>query len=110
MLAKTIKLESMRLNENQIQAIKTAIAQHFPPDSRVFLFGSRVDDAKKGGDIDLLVETTLVDTALQEARLLTMGTIQRAIGEQKIDIVTIETGKEPDKLIQTEAIRTGIQL
>jgi predicted nucleotidyltransferase len=100
----------MRLNENQINAIKTAVAQHFSPDSRVFLFGSRADDTKKGGDIDLLVETTLTGTKLQEARLLTMGTIQRAIGEQKIDIVTIETGKEPDKLIQTEAIRTGIPL
>lgn len=100
----------MRLNENQIQAIKTAVAQHFPSDSRVFLFGSRVDNTKKGGDIDLLIETTLTDTELQEARLLTMGTIQRAIGEQKIDIVTMETGKEPDKLIQSEAIRTGIQL
>lgn len=100
----------MRLEENQIQAIKTAVARHFPPDSRVFLFGSRVDDTKKGGDIDLLVETTLTGIALQEARLLTMGTIQRAIGEQKIDIVTIQSGKKPDKLIQTEAIRTGIQL
>jgi predicted nucleotidyltransferase len=100
----------MRLNENQINAIKTAVAQHFSPESQVFLFGSRADDTKKGGDIDLLVETTLTGTKLQEARLLTMGTIQRAIGEQKIDIVTIETGKEPDKLIQTEAIRTGILL
>jgi predicted nucleotidyltransferase len=100
----------MRLNEIQINVIKTAVAQHFTPESRVFLFGSRADDTKKGGDIDLLIETTLTGTKLQEARLLTMGTIQRAIGEQKIDIVTIETGKEPDKLIQTEAIRTGIRL
>jgi predicted nucleotidyltransferase len=100
----------MRLNETQINAIKTAVAQHFTPESRVFLFGSRADDTKKGGDIDLLVETTLTGIKLQEARLLTMGTIQLAIGEQKIDIVTIEPGKEPDKLIQTEAIRTGILL
>ncbi len=85
----------MRLNEKQIQAIKTSVARHFPEDSRVFLFGSRVDDTPKGGDIDLLVESSLAGIALQEARLKTMGSIQRSIGEQKIDIIALETGKKP---------------
>ncbi len=100
----------MRLNEKQLTAIKAAVARHFPPATRVYLFGSRVDDDKKGGDIDLMVESTLTGIPLQEARLKTMGSIQLALGEQKIDIVTLETGEKPELLIQAEAIRTGIEL
>jgi len=100
----------MRLSDKQIKAIRAAVARHFPEDTRVFLFGSRTDDEKKGGDIDLLIESSLTGIPLQEARLKTMGSIQRGIGEQKIDIVTLETGKKPELSIQTEAIRTGILL
>ena len=100
----------MRLSEHQIHVIKNAVSRHFGPDSRVFLFGSRVDDSKRGGDIDLLVESPKTGIEIQEARIRTMGSIQRLIGEQKIDIVTMETGKKPDKLIQIEALRTGLPL
>ena len=44
----------MRLTEFEVDAIKECIYQ-FDPDAKIILFGSRVDDTKKGGDIDLLV-------------------------------------------------------
>ena len=44
----------MRITENEktviVEAVKTA-----DPDARVWLFGSRADDSKKGGDIDIAV-------------------------------------------------------
>lgn len=46
----------MRLNHQQQTAIKGVLSK-FDPLGKVYLFGSRVDDQKRGGDIDLLFET-----------------------------------------------------
>ena len=40
----------------QIQAIVAATTELAGPDAQVRLFGSRLDDALHGGDIDLLVD------------------------------------------------------
>lgn len=47
----------MRLTEQQTQLIVRGVQRHLGPRSRIWLFGSRLDDAKRGGDIDLFVET-----------------------------------------------------
>ena len=45
----------MRLTDVQIAAIREATAEVFGPEAQVWLFGSRVEDSKRGGDIDLLI-------------------------------------------------------
>lgn len=77
----------MRLNGHERDVIKKAIGD-VDPDAQVFLFGSRVDDAKRGGDIDLLVISTKIDR--REKRRIRWRVCD-AIGEQKVDIVV-----EPD--------------
>jgi predicted nucleotidyltransferase len=77
----------MRLLEIQRQAIKTIVADIVGPESRVWLFGSRVDDTKLGGDIDLLIET---DTALANrvAVLCQLeGRFAKVLGDRKIDVL-----------------------
>ena len=46
----------MRLSPQIYSSIKSRIQESIPS-ADVFLFGSRVDDSAKGGDIDLLLLT-----------------------------------------------------
>jgi predicted nucleotidyltransferase len=51
----------MRLTPVQIHTIKSTAQGVLGEGVQVTLFGSRVDDAAKGGDVDLYVETTQPD-------------------------------------------------
>ena len=46
----------MRLSTSQIDDIKQVAKATFGSEVGVWLFGSRLDDAQKGGDVDLYVE------------------------------------------------------
>ena len=46
----------MRLTPDQAEAIRSSIHLHMGMQSRIWLFGSRVDDQRRGGDVDLYVE------------------------------------------------------
>jgi len=80
----------VRISEIQRQCIKEAVEHQFGADARVLLFGSRVDDTARGGDIDLLVETNrMVPDSIEAvaAKLRAISEIQRRIGDRKIDMV-----------------------
>lgn len=78
----------MRLTPREIKVIKEAVEAVFGPDAQTFLFGSRVDDTARGGDIDLLVkvghpvEQPAWDVAGVKAKI-----IMKLGEEQKIDLV-----------------------
>ena len=73
----------MRLTPKEVAAIREETAR-LDPDARVFLFGSRVDDAARGGDIDLLVKSDRIGFA--EKLLLKVRLMER-IGWQQLDLV-----------------------
>lgn len=56
----------MRLKPEEIQHIKQAAKQCFGEKATVFLFGSRVDDQKGDGDMDLYIETDATDNLLNK--------------------------------------------
>jgi len=74
----------MRLSEKEIKAIKEMFIKHFKK-GEIYLFGSRIDDNKKGGDIDLYISSD-VDNLL-EKKINFLVDLKREIGEQKIDVV-----------------------
>ncbi|MBT6843896.1 MAG: nucleotidyltransferase domain-containing protein [Candidatus Melainabacteria bacterium] len=74
----------MRLNSKQVKTIKDA-SKAFLPGADVFLFGSRLDDKKLGGDIDLLINTKSKPDRKVKHKI--RHQIWESIGEQKIDIV-----------------------
>ena len=46
----------MRLDDKTREIIKSEVASQLGAEASVRLFGSRVDDTQRGGDIDLLIE------------------------------------------------------
>lgn len=56
-------------------------------DSRVWPCGSRADDARRGGDIDLLVETPHAIPGRVGALCRLEGALVMGLGERKIDVV-----------------------
>ncbi len=99
----------MRLTPDQIQAIKETAHAVLGESARVILFGSRADDAKKGGDIDLLFETD----HLVANRATTIGALYvsliRKLGDRKIDIILKDELTPPAPVFEI-AQQTGIQL
>lgn len=102
----------MRLTDAEIADIAWAARQALPPGSRVLLFGSRTDDSRRGGDIDLLIEPPTAVDAAQDVALCNRlaARLYRKIGERRIDIVVARAGAADDRLIIAEARRQGIEL
>ena len=80
----------MRLDEHTRTVIREAADKFFGVP--VFLFGSRLDDARKGGDIDLYLEADLPPEDVVRREIGMVAYIWRRIGERKIDLV-INTGR-----------------
>jgi len=76
----------MRITEQQHQTIKQ-IVFNLVGDTQIILFGSRVDDTKKGGDVDLLI--TLQQPVKHPAQLSAKINVQlmRIFQGRKIDIL-----------------------
>jgi predicted nucleotidyltransferase len=48
----------MRLTEQQVDSIRSLLYKA-DPNGKIYLFGSQVDDTRRGGDIDLFFETSI---------------------------------------------------
>lgn len=84
----------MRLTREEAETIRTVLRRAFGTDSQVWLFGSRTDDARAGGDIDLYVETPL-SQGLVEAKLDALGELRKALGDQRFDLVVRPLQQQP---------------
>jgi len=77
----------MRLTQFEIDSIKTQAETHFGENVKVYLFGSRTDDTKKGGDIDLYIANQHKEHSTLKSKLNFIADLIFKIGEQKIDVV-----------------------
>ena len=90
----------MRLNNEIQHYIKTRL-KSIAPESRVFLFGSRVDNQSRGGDIDILWLTGEKIPLYTIRRFKTA--FYRKYGWQKVDVVNFTFHQEdPFKEIAME--------
>ncbi len=95
----------MRLTNFEINSIKQSAIDIFGADVQVSLFGSRVDDTKKGGDIDLYIKTKMGNELTHKIKFLVA--LEQKLGEQKIDVVIAE---DQSRLIEQQATLHGIRL
>jgi hypothetical protein len=77
----------MRLTNQQIQLIRNAVDQIAGDRCRVRVFGSRLDESKHGGDVDLLLELTdAVDNPALIASSVSAH-VSRAMYGRKVDVL-----------------------
>ena len=92
----------MRLAHEEQSAISDIIRQA-DSQAQIYLFGSRVDDAAKGGDIDLLVLSTSINFM---KKLDILAQLHRKLGERKIDIAVYPDTTRPfPRMVMQEGVR-----
>lgn len=96
----------MRLNPEQTVFIKSTIARYFGEDAKVWLFGSRVDDSKRGGDVDLFVQPQTQEDRFS-ARIKCLSALEDVL-PYPVDIV-VDDG-ERDLAIYRVAKQEGVLL
>jgi predicted nucleotidyltransferase len=99
----------MRLNDKIREIIKAEVANQLGPDAVVRLFGSRVNDSQRGGDIDLLVESKLPLEHRIQAECKLAARLFIRLGGRKVDVI-IKDPTMPSQLVHEQAITHGIIL
>ncbi len=99
----------MRLTKRQVRVIKEEVKRIFGPGAQVWVFGSRVDDTARGGDIDLLIEADATPEEALDKELRFYARLIRRIGKQRIDIIVHRSGA-PFLPIHEVARQTGEHL
>ena len=98
--------DNMRLTDFEKDAIKKSFHKVFN-EGKIYLFGSRVDDALKGGDIDLYLCPKESNGDMHKKKIRFLVELDLTIGEQKIDVII---ARDKNRLIEKEALNNGIEL
>ena len=98
----------MRLQPHEIEAIRAAVREVFGETATIRLFGSRVRDDLKGGDVDLFVEVQSGQASIANEQRL-RDRIAPGIGDLRTDIMRHERGTALSP-IERIALRDGVLL
>jgi len=93
----------LRLSKKEVDFIKSRVKLVFG-EAKIYLFGSRVDSSKEGGDIDLYIIPKVQDDLFKKK--IKIKTILEDILFKPVDIVV---SKNKNRLIEIEASK-GIVL
>lgn len=96
----------MRLSKRIISILEDNIKKSFG-NVNIYLFGSRTDDNKKGGDIDLAIDINVSKQEFRKKKSLFLAMLMRIDFDYKIDIVNFNT---KDELLHNEIQQNHIKL
>ena len=91
----------MRLTGNEIKFIKETINKYLP--SKIYVFGSRLDDNKKGGDLDLYLIPKI------KPSLDKIGLIKMILEDKLLLKVDIVIAKDKTREIEQQALK-GVEI
>jgi predicted nucleotidyltransferase len=97
--------KKVRLSDVEIKIIKETAKEIFGSNAKVYIFGSRVELNKKGGDIDIFIETDKQTSLEDELKFLTKLEIKGI--ERKVDLLVKKPYKK-EKSIFKEAKKNGV--
>jgi len=92
----------MRLTQSEITLIKNTIKKYIN-DAKIYIFGSRLDDSKKGGDIDIFIITDKKVTLQIEAK------IKFFLEEELLKPIDLVFHRDFEREIEKEALK-GIEI
>jgi len=95
----------MRLTASQITAIREK-SERLDPQAEVYLYDSRMDDAARGGDVDLLVISERL--GFREVLRLRRRILDR-VGWQQLDLLVRRRDQVNEPLVAI-ALETGVKL
>jgi predicted nucleotidyltransferase len=100
----------MRITAQERQATLDEITRRFGRHSRVWLFGSRADDSKRGGDVDIYVEAEHPPKESKvKTRINAAAALENIYGGVSVDLV-VRYAREPEQPIHRIAKDTGVAL
>nr|VFK08574.1 MAG: Nucleotidyltransferase domain-containing protein [Candidatus Kentron sp. LPFa]VFK25155.1 MAG: Nucleotidyltransferase domain-containing protein [Candidatus Kentron sp. LPFa] len=97
---------AIRLSERLIRELTRSLEESFGPIDAI-VFGSRTDDARRGGDIDLAIPGNLTREEFRAKRARFLANLLRRGFDLDIDLV--QTADAPP-LLQREIQRRGVPL
>jgi predicted nucleotidyltransferase len=80
----------MRLTPAQIDTINSTATAVLGQGVQVWLYGSRLDDQRRGGDVDLLIESARQTTVMDRARFKYQ--VESAL-QLPVDVLMVQTGQ-----------------
>lgn len=101
----------VRIRDEELDIIIATFKKHFLAGDHLWLFGSRADMKKRGGDIDFYIETSEID--IDKAIKMEddfVGELWDRIGEQQIDVVLNILSLKDSLPIYKIAKTTGVRL
>jgi len=94
----------MRLTQEEQTIIVNTFLKYFKSGD-IYLFGSRIDENKKGGDIDLYID--IQDDNIYDKKIKFITILKTLLEDQKIDVVI---SKDKNRDIEKQALKNGVNL
>jgi hypothetical protein len=102
---------NVRIGQHDLDVIIIVFKKAFGENDHLWLFGSRADMNKRGGDLDFYIET--IEPNFSDAvdkKMAFISELWQKLGDQKIDVVLNVLSSKHELPIYTIAKATGVKL